>query len=205
MRTIRSSRVSLAALTLLCASLAVGCASSPDARFFALSSLDLPPPGAPAADALQVIVEEVEVPALVDRPQLVSQLDAHELSVDDYARWGESLSAMLTRVLVDDLARLFGSARVAARHGSSTVSDSSLVRVVVSRLDARPGRQVLLEARVSVVTWWDTKTPHLLPFSLAVPWSDARPEGMVAAVQQAVDELARQVAALVREAEATRG
>ena len=186
-------------VTLVGACLLLGaCASSPDVRFFTLRPVDAPPPTEASASDASIVVAPIEVPKALDRPQLVSLVGEQELFIDDFARWGEPLPGMLTRLLADDLARLLGTSRVVVVDSPSPRIESSYTRVaiVVTRLDAVPGSHLLFEARGAVTHAEGGKAPFA--FAREIPWSDARPLGLVTALQRALDELAQQVADAVR-------
>ncbi len=79
-----------------------GCASSPPTHFY---TVDATPPSAPAAYAgPPVRVDQVKIPSVLDRPEIVSEYAAGQLKVDDFNHWGAPLGQLLRTSLAADLA-----------------------------------------------------------------------------------------------------
>lgn len=147
-----SRRWSLAACaaTLLLA----GCSSPPPVRFHSL----LPPaaaaaPMAPAGGALRVVVAPVTVPAAVDQPQWLVRRGDDTLQALEEDRWASPLRDELRAALRDGLAARWGvvDGQVAAAVGAPPAPPSWRVVVELLRLDARPSRDTLLEARWQIL------------------------------------------------------
>lgn len=99
------ARVSGAAAVLAGAAVALsGCGTSPPTRFF---TLDAAPPAAPVAAAFAippVRVDAVHLPPVLDRPELVRETAANEITVSDFAHWSAPLGETARRTLTQDLA-----------------------------------------------------------------------------------------------------
>ena len=90
------------------------CSSSPQNRYYTLTSL-APPASRPAPAQLPSVgIMSVTVPELVDRPHLVIGGSGSSVDILEFDRWGEPLKSAILRVLADNLARQLGSDRVAA-------------------------------------------------------------------------------------------
>src|SRR5262249_34599964 len=86
-----------------------GCAS-PASRFYTLDST--------AADGAghatyAVTVDEVSIPAAVDRPEFVVQVSPNQVAVDEFNRWAAPLGDSIAQVVAGDLQRLLGTPKVA--------------------------------------------------------------------------------------------
>jgi uncharacterized protein len=117
------------------------CASAPDIRYYTLS----PVPSLPGAKNARAIapgtvfaLDTVNVPELLDRPQIVLRSGANTVSMLDDDRWAAPLPDQLRRVLAADLA---------ARLGADAVVDPGLDpapratrRIAVSILEFDPRR-----------------------------------------------------------------
>ncbi len=60
--------------------------------------------GTPPAKPLTIGLGPVEIPAYLDRPQIVTGGEGAELTMAEYHRWAEPLKDTITRVLAEDLA-----------------------------------------------------------------------------------------------------
>ena len=99
------SKAGAAALAGCLAAGLAACGSSPPTRFY---TLDVAPPAArPAAATARVLpvrVDAVHVPPVFDRPELVREIAANEVRVDDFGRWSAPLGETARRALTADLA-----------------------------------------------------------------------------------------------------
>ena len=95
-----------------------GCASSPPARFYLLSSLDTAPPGMkPAADepCVSIGIGPVKMPDYLEQTKIVTRGEGNQLTLAEFDRWAELLKDNLVRVL----AKIFRPCSVRKRSFSS--------------------------------------------------------------------------------------
>lgn len=128
--------------------LAAGCASTPT-RFYTLSALAEPAPSRPGTTQ-SVAVGPVQIPALVDRSQMVLSIDANQVQVDEFNRWAAPLADEITRVTVGNLTQLLGGADVWPSTAGAAATAAVKLRIDVVEFEARPGEAVLIDARWSV-------------------------------------------------------
>ncbi len=82
----------------------VGCASSPQAKFYTLAAVP-PSEHVKTASPIVITIDSVTVPALIDRPQIVVRVDATQVRIDEFARWADPLKSQIPRVVAADLAQ----------------------------------------------------------------------------------------------------
>ena len=88
----------------------MGC-SSPKTSYYRMSSS--PIAATPAANGnVRIMVGPVNVPASLDRPQLVTQSGATEVQVHEYHRWAGTLKGDIGQVIVSRLAQDLGTSDV---------------------------------------------------------------------------------------------
>jgi uncharacterized lipoprotein YmbA len=95
--------------------LLVGCASSsPPARFYTLQAL-VPPVEHGSIDFGDqwVGIGPVRVPDYLDRPQIVTRGDVHRIQIHEFDRWADRVGDRILTVLMENVARLSDSKRVA--------------------------------------------------------------------------------------------
>jgi len=92
------------------------CASPPRERFY---TLDAPEPPVAAEGAPSISVGPVNIPELVDRPQLVVRVRANEVVLTEQERWAEPLRGAIARVVAANLAAALGARVLAQRNGEA--------------------------------------------------------------------------------------
>lgn len=182
----------LTRLTLLCAVLASACSSTPPPRFY---TLDATATAVGAPMKLSVAVGPVSVPALVDRPQMVLDAGANQVTVDEFNRWASPLADEITRATVGNLTQLLGGAQVWAA-GAGGAADVH-VQIDVQDLRSTPGKAVQLDARWSVRRT-AAGTPRHGRTSVTEAARGSGADALAAAHSQALARLASDLAAAIR-------
>ncbi|QAZ39615.1 hypothetical protein C1M51_09410 [Methylibium sp. Pch-M] len=121
---------------------AAGCASPPPERFYrlAVAAPSAAAPGtATAGDGPVVTVGAVTLPALVDRPQIVTLAAGSRVEVSEAHRWAEPLRFALGRVVAEQLAVALGTPLVYAYPQVAVADPAFRVTLNVQRLDATRG------------------------------------------------------------------
>ncbi|MFM0302221.1 PqiC family protein [Paraburkholderia sediminicola] len=137
-------------LTLSALTFFAGCAASPESKFYTLSPTQAAGQAA-SVDSISITmaIDPVTVPELVDRPQIVSRLDANRVSIDEFARWAEPLKSQIARVLAADLAQRIPGAIVSSY--PQRVDDNAYrVSVDVQSFDSSTDGTVMLAVIWSV-------------------------------------------------------
>lgn len=174
-----------------------GCSSAP-VQYYTLTAPS-PAPAAPAAGpraAFLIEVLPVGMPEMLDRPQMVVRQGDAGIAVLDRQRWASPLSDELQAALSAQLASQLGAPDVSGlpRPPGAAVWR---IKMEVRRLDAWPGRQLLLDGDWSASL--ASETPVRLTCSSRIA-QDAPADyaGLAEAHQAAVRQLARQIAAAVQ-------
>ena len=133
---------------LLCLLLSLGlgaCASSPPLRYYALD--DGQPMAVGQPNGVSVAVVHVNLPELVDRPQLVARSNGHRVQMSETDRWAEPLRRQVPRLLARDLGVALDSGRVVALGVDVREFDIDFkVTVDVQHLEVVLGQRVELDA-----------------------------------------------------------
>lgn len=134
--------------TLFAAGLLAACGSVPVERFYTLNA---PPPGQGAAPAAySVVLGPVELPDMVDRPQLVVRTSANRVAVLEHQRWAESLKTAIPRVVAANLGAQLGGVTVAVRGDAAGRQARYRVAVHITQLDSEVDHAVTLDATWSL-------------------------------------------------------
>jgi len=103
----------LKAVVALALALAVtACATSIPVQYLSLDDGQPMQLGSPSG--LRIAVTQVNLPALVDRPQLVLRTAGHRLQIDDQHEWAEPLRVQIPRLFARHLGEALDSGRVVA-------------------------------------------------------------------------------------------
>ncbi|HSD28679.1 MAG TPA: PqiC family protein, partial [Vicinamibacteria bacterium] len=129
-----------------------GCVSlkrTPEARFFVLRALVVPPEAAVAAARPGSVVGilPVRVPGHLERPQLVTWAGPGELRIEEYLRWAEPIDAGIARTLAENLDALLPAHPVIRSPWPAAVTPFCRVRVDLRVFGLQENGDVRLEGR----------------------------------------------------------
>lgn len=200
-RTVRLRSLALT-LALLTAS---GCSllfrpAAPAPRFYVLTAV-AQPGEIPAGRRLAFGLGPISLPPYLDRPEMVTRVAPNQLTFDEFNRWSEPLKSNLVHALATDLDTLIGFDLLALYPWYRTTQLDYSAAVVVLRFEPQPSGDAALDARWSISDGHDqilvNRESHF-----------TRPTSSPAATAQALSEMvaamARDIAAAVRDLDATR-
>jgi uncharacterized lipoprotein YmbA len=150
--------------------------------------------GRKPANQISVGVGPLEIPKVLDRPQIVTRSGSNRISVAEFQRWGGALQDDFLRVLTQNLSMLLESDRVLAYPWEDYFDPTFRLYVTVYRFDGTPGDQVVLN-----VTWAVTgsRSRDILlmrnsVFSQPLPGEDF--EELVSSQSLLIADLSREIA-----------
>ena len=122
-----------------------GCASSPKAHFYTLSS------GAALERSetktqYTVAIGPVTVPDIIDRPQIVTSSAATQVQLAEQERWASPVKSEISRVIADNLMRQLDGAYVYVYPHYVSTNPDYQVLLEVQRFDSKLGDAVNVEA-----------------------------------------------------------
>lgn len=168
----------------------VGCASTPQPRYYTLSALA---PASTSASSVSVSVGPVSVPAVVDRPQIVVNTGANQVRLDDLNRWAAPLQDSLSTVLSENLAGILGTPGVTVFPRESRADAQYRVAVDVQRFESTPGVSAVMEA-TWVVRRAKDGTARTGRTSVREPVQDGSFDALAAAHSRAAGRLSADIA-----------
>lgn len=192
------------------AAVLAGCAS-PGPAYYRLSAQVGP---ALPGRGRQIQLRRVGIPGYLDRPGLVRAREGGRLDVADVESWPEPFGDMVTRVLAEDLALRLPGDSVAAEGGALRIPASILAEVQIQRFEAGPDGVVELLAQAAVRPRnQDAAASRTLRFRVPSSMSGAGVSGagakgpdaagVVAAMDQALGQLADSLAGMIAAMPAT--
>lgn len=172
---------------------ALAACSSPNPVLYTIA----PVPSAVQAGGPKVIVlQQIAIAHYLERTQIVRSSENYRLDVMANDWWGEPLSAMLSRVLIEELGQHLPQSVVLGENGAVTASPDATVELNVQRLDEDAAGNLVLQAQASV-SFKGRGPPALRSFRFAVPPPAPGVAGEVSAISAAVGQLADGLASLV--------
>ncbi len=180
---------------MLLALLASSC-SSPEPAYYTLGTA----PGTPRSGGPRLVeLRRPSVAGYLDRSDIVRGETGYRLDLRPGERWGEPFGAMLGRVLAEDLNQRLPGTTVFTAEGSLSPDPQARIEVDVPRFDLDAAGRVVLRAQVAVTrTGNKGSTRTRIVQVQTTPASGGGTPALVAAMSQAVGQLADAVAALVR-------
>ncbi|MFP5511750.1 MAG: membrane integrity-associated transporter subunit PqiC [Alphaproteobacteria bacterium] len=196
MARVRGWRAAAMALPLL---LLAACQSTPDSRLYTLAVV--PPAGAtqPVRTAPQTLaLGSLDLPMLIDRPQIVRRIDGNRVEALEFDRWAEPLADGLRSTLAGDLAARLPGVTVLPVAGSAAAEGTAVLAVTVLRFDTDVSGRVVLDVQWSLSQPGGARRSGPSRDTVEVPAASAEPDALVRAMSQAVASFADRVADRVR-------
>lgn len=190
-------RLSLCLAIVLTMITLAGCASS-KAEFYTLSA-EAPRASDNRGAPVTVVIGLVTVPELVDRPQIVVRSGTNHVTIDEFARWADTLKSQIPRVVVADLSQLLNSPRVSTSPIGGDPAAAWRVRLDVQSFDATLGDTATVDVLWSVSP--PGKAPPVTGRTLASePCAGAGYDAAVVAWSRALATVSRDIAGAIRPA-----
>ena len=107
------------------------CASSPDSRLYLLKSTD----GAAISQTssnVSVQVGPIVMSEYLKRPEIIYRSNAHDINVNEYDRWAESLERNMTSVITSNLHSYLGTDQAFDYYANFSVTPDYIVRLNVT-------------------------------------------------------------------------
>lgn len=194
------------AATLLLLMLLHGCASSsPPSRFYVLSPIAdtrTSEQEAQAAAGPFISLGPIDLPAYLDRPQIVRYTNLHQLYFDEFERWAEPLERNVSRVMAENLAIMIPSRRIVTYPWKNIRIRPKFdysVGIDISRFDMGVSGQVILNARWAIIDGEDRVVLKVSEFSTKEQMQTDSFQAQVAAQSQALEKLSREIATAIRQ------
>lgn len=202
MRTARktTARCSATALAILVA-VTGGCAHSPPTRYVTLSA-ETTTASRVATPLPPVQLTAVHIPAELDRPEVVTQDSANQLTVHDTERWGAPLAQMMRRTLAQDLlARLPANAFIPP--DAPAPPDTRTLVVTVLNCEADANGTLTLQVSWALLSGHPSHATQTQQVTLTSEMKNRDASAQAAALSQLLGQLADRITASIAAAKST--
>ncbi len=185
-------------MVLFIAVLFAGCRSSaPPVEFYTLSPTNETTEKANIAGADQTIsigVGPVEIPNILDRPQIVTRTGPNKLKIDEFHRWAGRLEEDFARVLAQNISVLLATDQVAVYPWGVDFKPRYQVALDIRYFEGRWGQDVLLEVFWRVIEPQKQTTLLAKKSVIKEPFSAKDYETLISTKSRAVATLSRKIA-----------
>jgi uncharacterized protein len=173
--------------------LSLATCSSPNPVLYTIA----PVRGAEQAMAPKVILlQQIAMERYLERSQIVHSSENYKLDVMANDWWGEPLSAMLSRILVEELQQRLPNSVVISEVGAVSAAPDATITLNVQRMDEDASGNLVLLAQAGIM-FRGRSAPLLHNYRFSVAPSTPNVSGEVAAISTGVGELADGLAALL--------
>lgn len=193
LRSHASPLLTLLATVLITMLAGTGCAKGPPPDFYVLH--------AQASESivgvergLAIGVGPIELPAHLDRSQIVTRATDYQLELSERHQWAEPLKDSIARVIAVNLSNMLESNRVFVVPRRQRVSLEFQVSIDVARFDGELGEAAVLGARWTLFGK-DTREPLLSQVTMVTERTeDGTYNALVAAASRALEALSLEIA-----------
>jgi len=162
-------------------------------HFYSLSAL---PPASNNQSNLKLGVGPIEIPRLLNRPQIVSRKNDTEIQMSESHQWGGSFKEELIQSITDNLSSLLKTDNIEQYPWKFSFKPKYQIRIDIERLDGQQGKNIILKAR-----WRLLKNKKEILVKRAVintPIQDKSYPAYVKAQSKALITLSKQIAAQIQ-------
>jgi uncharacterized lipoprotein YmbA len=174
-----------------------GCRSSaPPVEFYTLNPLSGMEGQVNTAETdqkLSVGVGPVEIPEILDRPQIVTRSGPNKLQVDEFHRWAGRLDENFARVLAENISLLLGTDQVVVYPWQADFKPRYRIALEVRYFEGQWGEDVLLEVLWTLASRESQETLTARKSVIKEPLSATTFEELVAAQSRAIAQLSREI------------
>ena len=172
----------------------------------ALAACSSPSPAlytiAPVSGAVQsggpkvIALQQISLARYLERSQIVRSSENYRLDVMSNDWWGEPLSAMVSRVLIEELSQRLPQSTVIGESGAVTASPDATIELNFQRLDEDASGNLILQAQASI-SFKGRPGSVLRNFRFVVTPPAPGIPGEVTAISTAVGQLADGLASML--------
>jgi len=183
-----------AALLLLAA-----CGTTAPTRFYLLSPMAAADHGVNTTheNGVSIAIAPVDLPEYLNRPQIVTRQNGHQVKVDEFNRWAEPLEMHVSAVLAENLSMLLDTEGIVITNRSKQADVDYYLSVQCIRFDGWPGKEARLDCRWSLGTGDDFATAHPERFSAIQPLEGSEYTDLVATLSRMLADLSREIAKII--------
>jgi uncharacterized lipoprotein YmbA len=178
---------------LLLAGFALTCCSrEPPTNFYTLAPVESS--AFVSANVMPVTVGTINLPAILDRTQLVRRPSPDQIAVQEYDRWAAPLDDTIAKALTVDLEHLLPPQALIRSDGSPFDTKIGVIDVYIDRFDSDYAGHVTFDVAWTVTNGNPQKTLLRRTEHITEDAGDGSPSAMVQAMSRAIGDLSTRIA-----------
>jgi len=187
-------------IRIVCVTIFVGalmltaCGRTPPAKFYTLQPVQQSSMGRSLPADVSLAVGPVEIPAAVDRAEIVTRDAGNEVSFSQYHRWAGPLQQSIASVMAQNIGTLLGTERVTPFTRENIFQPTHRVVININRYDSQLSKEFLLNATWSVKDLKGNKLLLVQKSIIRESLASSTYEDLVAAQSKALAALSEEMA-----------
>ncbi len=133
----------------------LSCARSPTTQFYILNPLPPQKVSSKNFTDLSIGIDSINLPAYVEKPQLMIHYAPHRLALEEYHQWAEALDKNVVRVVRTNLATLLPKAVVEASPWDSKFLPNYHLQITISQFEIDAQGNSLMRAEYLIYHYQD--------------------------------------------------
>jgi uncharacterized lipoprotein YmbA len=192
-------------IRIVCVTILVGtmmltaCGRTPPAKFYTLQPVQQPSMGRSLPADVGLAVGPVEIPAEIDRTEIVTRDAGNEVSFSQYHRWAGPLQQSIASVMAQNIGTLLGTERVTPFTRENIFRPTHRMVININRYDSQLSKEFLIDATWSVKDLNGNKPLLIRNSIIREPLATAAYEELVAAQSKALAALSAEMAKAILE------
>ena len=173
---------------------AAACGASPEPNYYTIVARNGP---VLTRGPKVILLKDIGLASYLDRREIVRSSESYKLDIRANDWWGEPLGSLLGRILVVELTQRLPGSTIYGESGAITADPNCTLGVNIQRLDADRAGSLILVAQVAA----EFNRPRRMAtqtFTITKPLATQDTPGLVAAISDAVGELADGIATLLQ-------
>ena len=123
---------------------------TPPSTFYSLQPVEQSASGKSLSPDVALAIGPVEIPADVDRAEIVTRETDNQISFSEYQRWAGPLRSNIASVIAQNITNLLNTERVTPFTQENIFNPSHRVVINFNRYDSRLGKEFLIDATWSI-------------------------------------------------------
>jgi len=144
-------------------------------------------------NSIGIGVWAVELPALLDRPEIVTRTDRYKIELADFHQWASDLDSNITQLIANELSRRLQTDRVVISPWSNYNKNDYQVKIDIHRFDGELGSEIVLSGIWSLVNAEGNKELTRETFTFKTQTTDKNYRDMVAALSKLILRLSEKI------------
>ncbi|MBI4847236.1 MAG: membrane integrity-associated transporter subunit PqiC [Nitrospirae bacterium] len=178
-----------------------GCAVTKESRFYTLNSISSQAVVQQSVETHErglIALGPVEIPDVLDRPQIVFYSGSNQLVYSEFDRWAGSLKDDISQVLIKEISERLSSGGVAVVSWRQSVPTTYRIDLQITKFGKTSENEVVLSARWTLSEGKDKKVVYVHESKINEPVDGQGHAAVVTAMSRSLQSLSREIADVVR-------